>query len=449
MDNLQFSFSVFQISFLLVDKYMRMKLNSLHQFLHEIKESTIHFTLKKMSQYDKTEVSMPFFEFQQMYSSFCSKYGFTEIQNMETDGAKIFEQFALTLETFEEKLEPAYINIRFKTMKEKSAAGKEDAALFSAGKEGGVAGKGGAPIAKKPMVSSVISFLQKECIYSQFESDYISFEEIKFSYKNFCKNQGIVDSQREQIIGSEELIKFGASIFYMAPPKRIVGIKKGVPDDSSDAKMSHGLIRVNAGSLVKSVFDPKSLKLILTNIKTTFLSALVSVDGILANALLAVVHFIQILVIPIISPIIFFLALCEMTTFQGDVFARSVTFFDFYTTNRLDPWWNTTPYIREVALIHLYVLGYLIFALVELVSFYLAGYDNNGKFNVKFTLMKKFFMYSFYLSLCFFLLLYFSMLWFALVWAILASIFNPSVYLPYSAAALTLVATVTSKYQQI
>ena len=86
---------------------------------------------------------------------------------------------------------------------------------------------------------------------------------------------------------------------------------------------------------------------------------------------------------------------------------------------------------------------------IAFVSFYLAGYDNNGKFNVKFTLMKKFFMYSFYLSLCFFLLLYFSMLWFALVWAILASIFNPSVYLPYSAAALTLVATVTSKYQQI
>jgi hypothetical protein len=41
------------------------------------------------------------------------------------------------------------------------------------------------------------------------------------------------------------------------------------------------------------------------------------------------------------------------------------------------------------------------------------------------------------------------MLWFALVWAILASIFNPSVYLPYSAAALALVVTVTSKYQMI
>ena len=154
----------------------------------------------------------------------------------------------------------------------------------------------------------------------------------------------------------------------MAPPKRIVGIKKGVPDDSSDPKSSHGLIRVNASSLVKSVFDPRSIKLLLTSIKTTFLSALVSVDGILANALLAAIHFIQIAIIPIISPIIFFLALCEMTTFQGDVYARPVTFFDFYTTNRLNPWWRSTPYITEVAWIHLYVLASLIFALLEQVS---------------------------------------------------------------------------------
>jgi hypothetical protein len=57
---------------------------------------------------------------------------------------------------------------------------------------------------------------------------------------------------REQIIGSTELLKFGASIFYMAPPKRIIGIKRGFLVDSSDSEMSHGLIRVYAGSLVES-----------------------------------------------------------------------------------------------------------------------------------------------------------------------------------------------------
>jgi len=88
------------------------------------------------------------------------------------------------------------------------------------------------------------------------------------------------------------MIKFGASIFYMTPPKRIVGVKRGVPDDSSDPKLSHGLIRVSAKALVKSPFDPKSIKILITSIKTSFLSALISVDGILANAILAIIHFI-------------------------------------------------------------------------------------------------------------------------------------------------------------
>lgn len=175
MDNLEFSLSIFQISFLVVDKFVRMNLNSLHQFLDEIEESKIHFTCKKMNQYDKTDVSMPFYEFQQIYSSFCSKKGFTEIPNLEVDGAEIFELFALTLETFEEKLEPAYINLRFKTIKEKNAADEKEKALFSADKDGNMIGNGSAAGAKNPMVSSVVSFLNRECIYSQFKSDYISF----------------------------------------------------------------------------------------------------------------------------------------------------------------------------------------------------------------------------------------------------------------------------------
>jgi len=36
------------------------------------------------------------------------------------------------------------------------------------------------------------------------------------------------------------------------------------------------------------------------------------------------------------------------------------------------------------------------------------------------------------------------MLWFALVWGILAAIINPAVFLPYTAAAITLVTTISS-----
>lgn len=171
-----------------------------------------------------------------------------------------------------------------------------------------------------------------------------------------------------------------------------------------------------------------------------------SVDGILPNGLLAIVHFGLILIVPLVSPIITFIALSEQTVFQGNIYANPLTLRDFYSTNRLNPWWDNTPYLSTAAYIHLYVIFYLILAYTEVLSFYLTGYDNNGKFNVVYTLPKRFILISFLLSLCFFLYLYFAMLWFALVWAVLAAIFNPSVFLPYTAAALTLIGTFTAKY---
>jgi hypothetical protein len=45
-----------------------------------------------------------------------------------------------------------------------------------------------------------------------------------------------------------------------------------------------------------------------------------------------------------------------------------------------------------------------------------------------------------------FIFFYLAMFCFALVWAVLAAVLNPSIFLPYSAAALVLIGTVTAKY---
>ena len=55
-------------------------------------------------------------------------------------------------------------------------------------------------------------------------------------------------------------------------------------------------------------------------------------------------------------------------------------------------------------------------------------------------------MFGFYIAIGIFLFLYVAMLWFTLVWFILAAVLNPSVFLPYTAAALTLIATFTARY---
>jgi hypothetical protein len=80
--NMSFSFSLFQIPALLLDYYFRTKINSLSQFLLSISQSKVQFSQKKMKQYDKTDVSIPLFEFQQIYSNLCSKNGYVEITNI-------------------------------------------------------------------------------------------------------------------------------------------------------------------------------------------------------------------------------------------------------------------------------------------------------------------------------------------------------------------------------
>lgn len=119
---------------------------------------------------------------------------------------------------------------------------------------------------------------------------------------------------------------------------------------------------------------------------------------------------------------------------------------DFYATNRLDPWWDNTPYIVEAAYIHIYVLIYLVFAFIELVSFFMTGLDNNGKFPIKFKPAKRIIMIIFYVLLGIFIFYYIAMLWFALVWCLLSAILNPSKFLPYTAAALAFIGTIAAKF---
>ena len=92
------------------------------------------------------------------------------------------------------------------------------------------------------------------------------------------------------------------------------------------------------------------------------------------------------------------------------------------------------------------VFVYLLFAFVELLSYYLTGTINNGRFPVKYSLRKKIVSSTFLILIGIFMFLYFAMFWFVLVWAILAAVINPLRFLPYAAAAVTLFTTITVKF---
>ena len=88
---------------------------------------------------------------------------------------------------------------------------------------------------------------------------------------------------------------------------------------------------------------------------------------------MTVVHFLIILIVPFLTPVISFLAISTMTYLQEDIYAHPVYFFDFYMANRLDPWWKNIPHLDIFLYVQIIVLVYIVVALVELVSFYLTG----------------------------------------------------------------------------
>ena len=220
------------------------------------------------------------------------------------------------------------------------------------------------------------------------------------------------------------MISFGAKIVNAPPPQRIIGIKYS---KLGKINTEFPLIRKQALS------------------QNAIIAKLTRIDGLIPNAVVTIVHFLIILLVPVLIPGISFLSISTMTWIQSDVYSRPVTFMDFYSTDRMEPWWETTPNVNIFGYIHIYVIVYLVFAFLELISYYLTGFNNNGRFPIRYTLPKKILMSCFLTCLGIFFLLYFAMIWFVLVWAVLAAILNPSKYLPYAAAALTFFTTISVK----
>ena len=118
---------------------------------------------------------------------------------------------------------------------------------------------------------------------------------------------------------------------------------------------------------------------------------------------------------------------------------------DFYNTDRMNPWWESLPYIEVFEYTHIFVLFYVVVAFCELISYYLTGFKNNGRFPIITSIPKKMLTTAFYFCIGVFFTFYFAMFWFILVWVILAAVLNPSKYLPYATAALTLFTTIGLK----
>lgn len=156
-------------------------------------------------------------------------------------------------------------------------------------------------------MTSAQRFLNENCIATKFRTDVISFQELKYLYDDYCKINDIPYAKKTQIIGSEDMVSFGAVVVDVHPPKRLLGIKK--------VKTADPEVKGEVGTLLRQS----------ATLRSSIMTYLLRTDGLIPNVLVAIIHFLLILIVPLISPFIAFYALILIPTFQGDVFAKILT----------------------------------------------------------------------------------------------------------------------------
>jgi hypothetical protein len=144
-----------------------------------------------------------------------------------------------------------------------------------------------------------------------------------------------------------------------------------------------------------------------------------------------------------------YMIISEQTLLQKDIYGVEYGVFHFMFANTKEPWWYNIPGIR----IYFYMMSlpafYCFVAFIELLSYYATGYDNNGKYLIKRSKLKKTLFTTFFACLGAFLVVYSIFLVLVMVWAILGAVMNPSIFLPYAAAAGTLLIFVKMKFSYV
>lgn len=172
-------------------------------------------------------------------------------------------------------------------------------------------------------------------------------------------------------------------------------------------------------------------------------------DGFLSIALNVIVNFFFIVLTPIPMVFMAYLTLAERTQFKADFYSTYYTIQHLARAEASSPWWNEVEDIHIFFYLLYFIAFFYFIAFLELSSYYTNGYDNNGKFTIKKTFLKKFVSNTFLLLLAIFTWAYMMMMVLILSWSILGAIINPSKFLPYASASSTFLFFIKSRLSSI
>jgi hypothetical protein len=168
---------------------------------------------------------------------------------------------------------------------------------------------------------------------------------------------------------------------------------------------------------------------------------------VLSAFFLVLVHLVSILLFGLPATILLIWAQLEVT--QMSIIGKYFTIMDFLFTSSYEPWWDFIDYPEILYVVCAIFVVYFFFALIELVSFYLTSYHDNGRYKIELTTSKKIVQYTFWSFIGLYIGIYFAYITIVLVWFLLGAVLNPNKYLAFASASATLIMFIKTKYDYI
>ena len=262
-------------------------------------------------------------------------------------------------------------------------------------------------------------------------------------YDEFCSDNNIAQSQKVNILNSEEIKEFGAMLVDNFAISYIRGISTGYIAQSIKQDFKHGFIKIPLLDHKPTFREKVNLGL------KGFMSKAWATDGFMNNFGLTLFHYSLIIIIPIVILGYHSWVLISTTLFPKDIESKTWTVQDIINPSSYKPWYNEVPVPQSLFITMGICGGYFIVSLIELVSFYATDLMNTGKYRTEKTRCKQIQVTIYWVFFAIFAVIYAMLLTLFLVWCILGAILNPTAFLPYAAGAGTFILFVKSKYDKL
>jgi hypothetical protein len=168
-------------------------------------------------------------------------------------------------------------------------------------------------------------------------------------------------------------------------------------------------------------------------------------DGFMANGYITFIHFMIVIILPIPLMILHAWILFEHDAVRADIHYRYFTVSDVINPSSTNFWLYDVSYGWTMYFTFTVTLSFYFFGILEMISFYFAGFADTGRYPVKNSIPKKILVGLFWFFFFIIISVYMIYIGLVLVWAILGAVLNPSKYLAWGMGSATFMLFVNSK----